>query len=241
MLATLAVFALIMLLLVWGVSAMQWTVLTTNNNVRDALATSSRPLETATYSIPQGSQQSYAISIIGFRTIGSGYGCGVSGSFPTCTLPAPGSDLATTIDDYAIFSFTNPNGTALTVWYTGPQGNLTQDCSGGPAIVTCIYQPAADRSRIGPYTTFFKTPITGNYTIHLLSIQCTWTPNNCSTSTAIGTLTMATGSLTYNRPYWALGLATVIVVGASIAGTVAYLATSRYREHRQRAAPRPRS
>jgi len=160
---------------------------------------------------------------------------------PSRILPTPGSNLSTTVDDYVIFSFTNPNGTALTVWYTGPQGNLTQDCSGAYPLgeITCTYEPSAPGTRIGPYTTFFKTTVTGNYTIHLLSTQCTITPN-CSTTTAIGTLTLATSSLTYNRPYWALGLATVIVVGASIAA-IAYLATSSYREHRQRAAPRTRS
>ncbi len=217
---------------------MQWTVLTTSNNVRDALATSSLISETATYSVPQGMQRDLTVCI-GFRSADC-----YSGSIvrPSRILPTPGSNLSTTVDDYVIFSFTNPNGTALTVWYTGPQGNLTQDCSGAYPLgeITCTYEPSAPGSRIGPYTTFFKTTVTGNYTIHLLSTQCTITPN-CSTTTAIGTLTLATSSLTYNRPYWALGLATVIVVGASIAAAIAYLATSSYREHRQRAAPRTRS
>jgi hypothetical protein len=219
---------------------MQWTVLTTNNNVYDALATSRTVSETATYSISQGTQQSYPITIIAFRATGSGYGCGSNGgSIPTCSLPTPGSDLATTVDDYVIFTLTNPNGTALTVWYTGPQGNMTQDCGG--MVVTCFYEPTPQPAMIGPFTTFFKSPTLGNYTIHLLSTQCTLTPNYCTTTVASGTLTLATSSLTYNRPYWALGLATLIAAGASIATLVASQEITSYRKNRNRSGPANRN
>ncbi len=233
-LATLAVLAILVLLLVWGFWATQWTTLTTNNNVRDALVTASVTAETATYSIPQGAQRDYPVCI-GFQTSGSSTGCAVSASTPTHILNSPVSNQSTTIDDYVVFSITNPNGSALIVWYSGPKGNLTQDCNGAyPAgEITCTYEPSPTGARLTLGSTFFKTPTPGNYSIHLLSTQCTQTPN-CTTTTAVGSLTLATATLTYNRPYWAYGLATEILAGASIATTVAYSAIASYSSVKRR-------
>jgi hypothetical protein len=241
-LATLGVLALTTLLLVWGLSAMQWTILTSNNDVRDALATSSFQEETATYSIRQGTQAVYPITI-SFVASGSGYGCGpTSSGIPACSLPKPGSNTSITIADYVIFSFTNPNGSALAVWYTGPQGNLTQYCN-GPNVpqLTCAYSPNPPGARTGPYTTFFETNTTGNYSINLLSTPCAFTPNYCSTTTAVGSLTISVAHITYSRPYWTFGLATVIVSGVAIAATIAYVAIISYRTNKQRRRRNPRA
>jgi hypothetical protein len=206
---------------------MQWTVLTTNNNVSDALATSSvLALGPGTYSIPQGAERDYSacfnFQIQGSRTCGSGPVIRAGRS-----LPPPSENLSTTIDDYVVFKFTNPNGTALMVWYSGPEGNLTQDCGG--KVITCVYQS----STIGTYTAFFKILTPGNYSLHLLSIPCPSTPSYCTTTTAVGTFSLASSSLTYSRPYWIPGLATVIGVAASIATILVCYATADYRRYRR--------
>jgi len=228
-LATLGVVALVILLLAWGFSAMQWTLLTTNNNVPDALTTSSVPATYGTYSIPQGTERDYS-ACFDFQTTGSP-ACG-SGPLihPGRTLPSPADNLSTTIDDYVVFKFTNPNGTALMVWYSGPEGNLTQDCGG--RVIPCIYQPSPQGSRLDLHPIFFKINTAGNYTLHLLSIPCTSSPSYCTTTTAVGTFSLASSSLTYSRPYWIAGLATVIAVVASIAIILAYFATADYRRYR---------
>src|SRR5260370_42051765 len=51
-LAGIAVLAMVLLLLGWGLSAMQWTILTTDNNVNAAVATHKIQTETVLYSIP---------------------------------------------------------------------------------------------------------------------------------------------------------------------------------------------
>src|SRR5437867_8198440 len=108
---------------------MQWTVLTTNNNVNDAVATHKIQTETALYSIPLGEQRNYPQGVTFHSS--SSTSCGGIGNIPTCSLPTPVSNSSATIDDYVLFSLTRPNGSAVKFWYTGPQGNLTQDCGSG--------------------------------------------------------------------------------------------------------------
>ena len=138
-LAGIAILDIVLLLLGWGLSAMQWTVLTTNNNVIDAVATHKIQTETALYSIPLGEERDYPQGVTFHSS--SSTSCGGIGNIPTCSLTTPTSNSSTTIDDYVVFSVTRPNGSAITFWYTGPQGNMTQDCGVGVAEVTCHVEP----------------------------------------------------------------------------------------------------
>ncbi len=237
--AGIAVLAMVLLLFGWGLSAMQWTILTTNNNVNDAVATHKIQTETALYSIPLGAEHDYPQGIT-FHASAS-MSCGGIGNNPTCSLPTPASNSSTTIDDYVLFSLTRPNGSAVTFWYTGPQGNLTQDCGAGVAEVTCHVEPNPPGTGTGPFSNLFLTLTSGNYSIHILSTQCSFTPNNCSRTTSTGTLTVAVSTITYSRPYYAAGLATVIIAGISIAVAVVFLAITGYRvvdDRKKRTSPR---
>lgn len=244
-LAGIAVLATVLLLLGWGLSAMQWTILITNNNVNDAVATHKTLTETALYSIPLGAERDYPQGIT-FHPLSSIYGyasCGGVGNVPTCSLPTPISNSSTTIDDYVVFSLTRPNGSAVVFWYTGPQGNLTQDC-GGVVEAACEVEPNPPGSGTSPFSNLFLIPTPGNYSIHIVSVQCAFTPNNCSTTTATGIVTLAVSTLTYSRPYYAAGLATVIIAGVSVAVAVVFLTVTGYRivdDRRKRMGPRPRA
>jgi hypothetical protein len=221
---------------------MQWTILTTNNNVNDAVATHKIQTETALYSIPLGVQRNYP-ECVDFRGPSSVYGTSCGGiGYPSTTLPTPVSNSSTTIEDYVLFSLTRPNGSAVTFWYTGPQGNLTQDCGVGVAEVACHVEPNPPGTGTGPFSNLFLIHTPGNYSIHLLSTQCSFTPNYCSTTTTTGIVTLAVAIITYSRPYYSAGLATVIIGGVSIAVAVVFLTITVYRiveNRRKRSGPRP--
>jgi hypothetical protein len=228
---------------------MQWTILTTNNNVNDAVATHKLQTETALYSIPLGAQRYYT-EWVNFHAPSSIYGygtsCGFVGNVSTCTLPTPVSNSSTTIEDYVVFSVTVPNGTAVMVWYTSPQGNLTLNCSGtvgAPLVVGCILEPNAPGViTTGPYSNLVvQVPTPGNYSIHLLSERCSYS-SYCSATTATGTVTLAVSTITYSRPYHTAGLATVIIAGVSIAVAIVFLTITGYHiveDRRKRSGPRP--
>lgn len=99
-------------------------------------------------------------------------------------------------------------------------------------MITWIYQssPQGVGLVLGPI--FFKIDTAGNYTLHMLSIPCKFTPSYCTTTTAVGTFSTASSSLTYSRPYWIAGLATVIAVVASIAIIIGYYTTADNRRYR---------
>ncbi len=222
---------------------MQWTILTTNNNANDAVATHKIQTETALYSMPLGVQRYYP-EWVSFHTQSSIYGygtsCGFIGNVSTCSLPTPVSNSSATVEDYVLFSFANPNGTAVTFWFTSPQGNLTQEC-GDSVVVACNLEPNPPGARTGPYSNLFQIPTPGNYSIRLLSTQCSFT-SNCSTTTAKGTVTVAVSTITYSRPYYTAGLATVIIAGVSVAIAVVFLTITSFRavdDRRKRSGPRP--
>ena len=232
--AGMAVLALVLLLLGWGLSAMQWTILTTNNNVNDAVVNGELDSHTFSYSIPQNVERDFRVGVYfvppssnaGIARVTSPNGTSVIG-------PTPVSNTTTTTEYYVFFSITNPNGSAVLVWFTGPQGNLSQTC-GVSAVVACRFEPTPPGSGLGPYSMFFQAPTPGNYTIHMLSTQCVAT-TNCTTTNATLRLTTAFSLITYTRPYYNAGLATAIISGASI---VVFIAIAGYRfVNRQRRIP----
>jgi hypothetical protein len=207
-LAGLAVLVIVLLLLGWGLSAMQWTILTTNNNVSDALATHRLTVLAGPYSVPLGVERSYTL-VLSFQASQATLSCGTYLNYPTCSLPMPISSSPTTIDDYVIFSIVlNSNGSAATVWYAGPHGNLTQPVR--------LFSTAS--------STFFKALVPGNYSLFILPVRCV-PPEACQTNAtnATGSFTLAVGTLTYNRPYYTSGLATVLVAGPSLLLAAAFL------------------
>ncbi len=243
-LAGLAVLAIVLLLLGWGLSAMQWTLLTTNNNLRDAVLNGELGSETHLYSIPQGVERDIYVglyfqpSTIGYSSIG-----GLDGS-RYYGLAMPVANSTTTSEYYVSFSLSHPNGSAVSMWFTSPRGNMTQDCGSEtvpptPPVVVCSFNPTPPGSYLGPYSNFFQAPTAGNYTIHLLSTKCPANYNYCSSTNATVSVTRALSSVTYTRPYYNSGLATVIVAGVSIAIAIAFTAITSYRIIIQRRKMRP--
>jgi hypothetical protein len=240
-LAGLAVLALVILLLVWGFSVMQWTVLTTNNALSNAVTNSEVQIETFQYSIPQGVEHDYTIGL-GFYTPSRPECVPYSAYYPTRCLNLPVSNSSTTIDDYVLFSLSLPNSTtpssAIWVWYSGPQGNFTQNgCIPIGFTVECGLNP-------GVFTTwskFFPVSVQGNYTMHIMGTSCQ--EPNCTSPNAVGSGAIAVSSVFYNRPYYNAGLATVIVAGVAIAAAIVYLAITSYRlvNHRRKTRPPARA
>jgi hypothetical protein len=165
---------------------------------------------------------------------------GPDGSFFTVAPPVQNS--STTIKYYVGFSITNPNGSAVNVWFTGPQGNLTQPCRVPQVVMTyvvCTLIPTPAGTGLGPYSQYFLVPMAGNYTLHILSTQCPADYNYCTSSTAALSVSRAFSTLTYSRPYYNYGLITAIAAGAGIAVAVAYLSIACYRVLNQRQKMRP--
>ena len=223
-LAGLGVLALALLLLGWGLSATQWTILSTNNNLTDAVNNGVLfGSYTSAYSIPQGVERDITVRLY-FQPSSPGLSSSSDINSSNYSLAQPVSSSTTTIQYYALFTFTNPNGSAVNVWYTGPQGNITQDCSSGILVAACLYSPSPAGSSTGPYMNFFQTPTAGNYTMHLLS-----TP-----STATLRISRALSLVVYNRPYYNTGLATEIVAGIATAAAIAYLSVTAARTLQKR-------
>ncbi len=214
------------MLLSWGLSAMQWTVLTTNNDLRDAVANGELfQSETRTYSIPQGTERDVYVGF--YFHAGPGYSSetGTNGSL-FYGLTESVSNTTTTSQYYVSFSLTRPNGSAVNTWFTSPQGNLTQACGETP-IVTCLLPPNPPGGSIGSQLQFFQAPTAGNYTVHLLSTQCP-AGDYCTSTNATITVTRALSRVVYTRPYYNSGLATVIVAGVAITATIAFLSIIAY-------------
>jgi hypothetical protein len=240
-LAGIAVLAIVLLLLNWGLSATQWTILTTNNNLGDAVANGQLGSESYTYSIPQGVEQDIYVGVYfqpGYRLFGP------DGSL-FYGLAKPVSNSTTTSEYYVSFTISHPNGSAVTVWFTSPQGNLTQDCGIQTippfAEVACTLVPALLGTELGAYSNFFQAPTAGNYTIHVLSTQCPTGYNTCSSTNATVGVTRALSSVTYTRPYYNVGQATVMVAEVSIAVSIAILAITCYQVVIQQRKTRPPS
>jgi hypothetical protein len=218
------VLALAILLIGWGISAMQWTVLTNDSALPNPVGTGVVfGSYTQTYTMPQGVEQNIFMGI--FFGQGGGALVGPEDS-QFYGRPAPVSNSTTTIEYYVGFSITNPNGSAVNIWFSSPQGNLTQPCETPqptPIYVVCTLIPTPTGTGIGPYSEYFQAPVAGNYTLHILPVQCPTDYNYCTSTNATLSVTRAFSTLTYTRPYYNVGLATVIAAGGSIAIAIAYL------------------
>ena len=198
-----------------------------------AIETAKRPLFTARYSLPLGSQWTYPVNV----TFVGGT-CIYGPTYATCSVPPPVSNSSTTIEDYVTFDLSIPNGTAIKIWYTGPRGNMTFDCGSGAMYSFCHLEPIPPGVMVGPFRFYFLVPTPGNYSFHALSEQCTYT-SNCSTNNAIGTVTAGLSTIQYDRPYWAWGLATEIGAITGIITTVMVAGIIAYRGQKQRRADHP--
>lgn len=211
-LRAIGVLAIVLLLFGWGLSAMQWTILTRNSTLTDAVLTGMITVETVQYSVPRGVEQGYPITL---SFTSSGCNLPITLGVPATCLDTPVSNATTTLSQYVVFSLTNPNGSAIILWFSGPQGNLTWDCS-SILIVTCEWDPSTAGSILTKGPLFFQVSVPGNYTMHLLGTSCNY-GSTCTTSTAVGRGAISISTVTYSRPYYALGLATAVVAGVSLA------------------------
>jgi hypothetical protein len=76
---------------------------------------------TISYSIPQGVERDFQVGV-NFITPSTGISRYDSENGTSISGPMPVSDSTTTTQSYVLFSFTNPNGSAVIIWYTGPPG-----------------------------------------------------------------------------------------------------------------------
>jgi hypothetical protein len=217
-----------LLLLGWGLSAMQWTALTSPGDLRSAVLEGTRDSTyTLPYTLPLNATGNFTIALQ-FGHYG-GYTC-YTGSNAACymNLPGPVSNSTTTTQDYVLFTTTlNNGGLTLVGYYTAPNGTLAigwdKGCTAGGY---CTYWPVTGFTFFSPYmgapntmSQFFQAPAAGNYTIHMQSTQCL----RCSATNATGYVSLAVSTIAYTRTYFYPGLATAIVGGVSAVAALAFL------------------
>lgn len=192
--------------------------------------------KTYVYSIPQRQEQDVIVGLTFLPLIRDDGGITYGANYSLYNgLAKPISNSTTTEEYYASFTFTYPNGSAVNVWFSGPQGNLTNDCG---AAVVCQYLPTQQGSSRSPHSNYFQVTAAGNYTIHIVSV-CP--PGiTCTSSIATLSVTRALSLVTYYRPYYISGMETTIVAEVTIAIVVAlailFLGIAGYRISRRKRA-----
>jgi hypothetical protein len=141
----------------------------------------------------------------------------VVGPFSSVT---PSSSPPSYSVNYAVFSFLFdiPLGKPIALWFTSPQGNLTQSYATSPRGGLDAFFPKSS----GPWvsgTDIFEISGSGNYTLHYV---------NTGTANETGKVAMGPSSVTYSRPYIIPG-ATTIALAASLAVFTGYAVRRRAR------------
>ena len=234
-LAGIAVLATTLLLLNWGLSAMQWTTLTYRNytDIRYAVMSDTFYEHTLPFSNPLGNETTFTVDLLSLNT-----------QSPTPTdqcysnvkanivcpeqMFSSVSSPSTTTEDYVVFYITvNASSAPIVASFTGPQGPLNVT---GYIPANSIPLDPGLGSSVSTFQ-YFPTANPGNYSAHILTVKCHYA---CSTTNATGLIMTGQSSIAYDRPYYLGGVATVIVGGAGIAVTVAFLAISIFQILRQR-------
>ncbi len=121
----------------------------------------------------------------------------------------PSSDFFSFERQYVVFTYSFQFGisgtTRSTVWFTGPQGNLSQ------SVHTSKYG-GTDVFHGGLYgTSIIEVDSAGNYTLHY---------SNPLSGSLNGTIAMGPSSVTFTRPYLNLGLGSIGIAAAFATSTV---------------------
>lgn len=176
---------------------------------------------TLLFSNPLGNETTYTMDLVASGATGQCYTVGSASMDCIESFDAPPTSPSTITTYYVVFSITdNANTAPLVATFTGPRG---------PLNVTG-YSPA-NSYPLDPggltLTTFqyFETDQPGNYSAHILTTKCDF---RCSTTNATGYVMTGQSSLTYDRPYYNAGLATVIVALVGIALTIVFLAINTF-------------
>lgn len=230
-LAGIAMLAITLLLLAWGLSALSWTTLAnayypSSNDVSHAVFSHYIYTHTFAFSNPPNNERIINVNLSFGGSSISADQCYTNASANTsCTeyMPAPASDLTTTTQVYVLFFVTdNAHSPAIAVFFTGPQGRLN-------------YTGYSQPEYLEPYTNvsistqqFFETPIPGNYSAHIVTYKC-GTETTCATTNSTGSVTTALAAVAYNRPFSVAGLATVVIAAISMAFIAAFLSITSYR------------
>ena len=207
----------IVAMLTWGIFATLWTFPNDQGSVIQAVLNGE--YQYGFYRGPSGNGTiltpgSHAQFIIMYRAQNQGGGGGGSSLLPgglgfvegPYLWTTPSTTLTTFGRNYAVFtfSFSSRLGSGnATLWFTGPQGNLTLSFNteryGGLNI---ILPTNFD-------TDILKAPVPGNYTLHYV--------NRNTSANVTGRVVMGPSSVTFSRPYFYGGLTTIAVaVGLSI-------------------------
>ncbi len=214
---------------------MQWATLTYYNYTDIGYAVMSDTLyeHTFPFSNPLGNETTLTVDLFPFNTQPptTPHQCYSNvGPNIVCTeyLPTPVSSPSTTTDDFVVFYIAiNASTAPIEASFTGPQGPLKVT-----GFYPSSYIPLDPGLGYGVSTfQYFSTASPGNYSAHILTIKCHYV---CSTTNATGYIMTGQSTIAYNRPYYLGGLATVIVGGAGVAVTVAFLAISSFQILKQR-------
>lgn len=150
--------------------------------------------------------------------------CSTAGGL-TYVLPALWTSPSTAFSSferrYAVFTYSfpgliGPQGDAE-VWFTGPQGNLSQ------TVHTAKYG-GTDVFHSGLYgTSIIEASSPGNYTLHFVN------PAPIGSGTLNGTVVMGPSSVTFARPYVYAG-AIAILVGVTVAVVTSLILVRKFRK-----------
>lgn len=216
--------AAIVAMLTWGVYASLWTFPNDQSTIIQAVLngefqTISNPGPTGNGTIiTPGSE---ALFIMMYRSQGppgmyggalylpNGHGF-VVGPFSSITSSSSPPSYSV---NYAVFSFLFDTtfGKPVALWFTGPQGNLSQSFATSVKGGLDAFLPRSSGPSVSG-TDIFEISGPGNYTLHFV---------NNGSANETGKLAMGPSSVTYSRPYIIPGIATT-VLGAGLAVFTTY-------------------
>lgn len=209
LLGGLGILLIVLLLLGWGLSAMQRTVSTSIE--RDSGSRS--------FSISTASQDYWGAQICfpSSCNIPATFGGGIfAHGLYWAGMPAPYSVLTGSLENFVDFSLTTNSTNGIRAWFSGPNGNLSSTIVQAPGITLLEGFPV-----VSP----------GNYSVHV------WTQDPLNNAT--GQFSVVLRTVLYARPYATAGLETVIVALAAICLLGVVAAFLGYRSLKRRRIPHP--
>ena len=200
----------------WAIYAVLWTIPNDQSAIASAALQNERSYaDLLPFNVTAGSEARFTVFFqtnipagIGTSSYRTGEDWAVgpySWTPPSATLPQFQVSYALYTLEYKVHPL-NGGGIGPSIWYSGPQGNLT-------TIDIESYQAGAySESAV-------EVPSPGNYTLHLLTSQ--------SAYVTFGRMTIGAGSVTYSRPYFYDGLITIALAGA-FSVTTLYVSRKKY-------------